>query len=271
MNNQDLGALKKEMKNICTTVAIIVIVFLVSLIVWVSVDIQNKIKEGRYIGQEIESKNTISVTETGEVFAKPDLAVVTFTVTNEAKTVNEALATNTNRMNDVIAVIKDMGVEEKDLKTTSFNIYPRYEWYEREACIPPCPTGKRVLVGYEVRQSLEVKIRDMGKIGGIIRAAAETGANQVGDLQFTIDKEDELKKEARKQAVEKAKAKAEELASLLGVNLVRVTNFQESGVISPPRFMGMEEAVGLGGEEVPQIETGENIIRVTVTITYEIN
>ncbi len=248
-------------KNIITTLIIVAIVFLVSLIVWVNIDIQNKITE---------TENTITVSDTGEVYAKPDLALTTFSTITEEKTVAEALSKNTEKMNAVIDFVKDQGVEDKDLKTTSFNIYPRYEWYEKEDCVPPCPSGKRVLVGYEVRQSLEVKIRDLEKIGAIIEGATEAGANQVGDLQFTIDKEDELKKQAREQAIEKAKTKAKELASQLGVNLVRISNFSESSVV--PRYYGLEKvAVPGAGEEAPQIEIGENKIEVTVTITYEIN
>ena len=110
----------------------------------------------------------------------------------------------------------------------------------------------------------------MEKIGKVIQGATDVGANQVGDLSFTIDKQDELKKQAREQAIEKAKTKANELASQLDVNLVRITNFSESGVI--PRYYGLEKAVGMGiDEEELQIETGENKIEVTVNITFEIN
>lgn len=246
-------------------------IFLMVVTVWFAVAIQNKIKEGKYIGQEIEAKNTITVSETGEIYAKPDLALVAFSVITEAKTVGEAMSENTEKMNSIIGAMKDEGIEEKDLKTTSFTIYPRYEWWKVETEIYPYPPGKRVLVGYEVQQSLQVKIREMAKIGDIIQGATDAGANQVGDLQFTIDKEDELKKQARGQAIDKAKTKAEELAQQLGVNLVRITHFSESAVA--PRFFGlMEEAIGIGmgGGEAPQIETGENKIEVTVTITYEI-
>jgi len=265
----NIQALKEEKKNLFIVFLIIMVVFLVSLTILVSVKILNEIKERKYIGQGIVAQNTITVSAIGEIYAKPDLVLVTFSTITEEKTVNEALSNNTEKMNRVIEFIKGQGVEEKDLKTTSFNIYPRYEWYEKTE-IPPYSEGKRVLVGYEVRQSLEAKIRDMGKIGDIIEGATDAGANQVSDLQFTIDKEEEFKKEARGQAIEKAKEKAQELASQLGVNLVRITNFQESSIL--PRFYGFEEvAMGKGGGEIPQIEPGENLIKVTVTITYEIN
>lgn len=248
-------------KNIITALIIVAIVFLVSLTVWVNIDIQNKITE---------TENTITVSDTGTVYAKPDLALTTFSVITEAETVAEAMNGNTEKMNAVIDSVKEQGVEEKDLKTTSFNIYPRYEWHEKETCIPPCPQGKRVLVGYEVRQSLQVKIRNLDKVGTIIQVGTDAGAGQVSDLQFTIDKQDELKKQAREQAIEKAKTKARELASQLGVNLVRISNFSESSIV--PRYYGLEKiAVPGAEEETPQIEIGENKIEVTVTITYEIN
>lgn len=269
MDEQSFKNLKEKNKVLFTGLLIILSVFLLALTVSTIVGIQNKIKEGRYIGQEIEAKNTITVSDKGEVYARPDLAITTFSVITEKKTVSEAMSENAEKMNAIIDSMKEQGVEDKDLKTTSFNIYPRYEYRRVETEIYPYPPGKRVLVGYEVRQSLQVKIRDMEKISVIIQGATDAGANQVGDLQFTIDNEDELKKQARGQAIEKAKNKAEELASQLGVNLVRITNFNESGIV--PRYYGLEEALGKGGGEAPQIEVGENKIEITVTITYEIN
>lgn len=249
---------------------IVIIFFFTFLTILTSVYIVNEIKKGRYIGQEIERQNTITVSASGEVYVKPDLAKITFTVTNEDKTVEEAMGENTKRMNDVIRYIKEEGVTEEDLKTTAFNIYPRYEYVRdgQKEIYPPSP-GKRVLAGYQVTQSLEVKIREMTKIGRIIQAANESGANQMSNLVFVVEKEDEFKKQARTEAITKAKEKAQELASQLGIRLVRITNFQESGVL--PRFYGYDEAFGLSAPEAPQIETGQNLIRVTVTVTYEIN
>jgi len=269
INEQTFKNLDDKNKILLTGLLIILAVFLLALTVSTVVGIQNKIKEGKYIGQEIETKNTITVADKGEVYAKPDLALTTFSVVTEKKTVSEAISENAKKMNAVIDFVKEQGVEDKDLKTISFNIHPRYEWY---GVTQFYPQGRRVLVGYEVRQSLEVKIRDMEKIGDIIEGATDAGANEVGDLQFTVDNPDELKKQARGQAIEKAKNKAEELASQLGVRLVRIVNFSESGVI--PFYYGLEKAAGMGGgEEVsaPAIETGENKIEVNVTITYEIN
>jgi len=263
----------KEMKKCCSRPFFgILTLFLVVLIVLGAVDIMNKIKEGKYIGQGIEAKNTITVSDSGDVYAKPDLAVIDFSVVTDAKTVGQALSDNTAKMNAVVDSVKGMGIDAKDIKTTIFNIYPQYEWHEDTACsIYPCPEN-RVLVGYEVTQQLEVKIRDLAKTGDIIQGATDAGANEVSNLYFTIDKEDDLKKQAREKAISKAKAKAKELADQLNIKLVRIVNFSESGVFPYPVPMYKEEATGLGaGSAAPQIETGENKIEVTVSITYEID
>jgi len=271
MNRKNIQDFKGKHKNLCIVFFTALTAFLAVLVISTGVDVVNKIKQGKYIGREIETQNTITVSATSEVYAKPDLGLVSFSVVNEAKTVGEAMSENTKKMNAVINAVKDQSVETKDLKTTNFSIYPRYEWQGRTG-LPPYPQGKRVLVGYEVNQSLEVKIRVLEKIGEILEAGADAGANQVGNLQFTIDNEDELKKQAREQAINEAKAKAQELALQLGLKLVRIVNFSESGVVPPiPGFYAMEKAVGMGGDEAPEIQTGENKIEVTVTITYEIN
>ena len=168
-------------------------------------------------------------------------------------------------MNNVIEAVKNAGVEEKDLKTTNFSIYPRYEF--------PEPARKRILVGYEVSQSLQVKIRELEKAGQVIQEATNVGSNQVDDLAFTIDNEDELRKQAREEAIKEAKDKAKEIAKELGVNLVRIINFNEN-TFSPGsiEFMRAQSGGGgIGGAGAPQIETGENKIESNVNIVYEIN
>ena len=275
MDNQNFHQFKEEKKGLIAVLIIALIVFLAVLIISNIVGIQNKVKEGKYIGQDIEFKNTINVTETGEIYAKPDLAVINLSVKTEAKTVEQAMNENTEKMNKVIAFVKEKGIEDKDLKTTSFNIYPRYEYRKQTLEIYPILPSKRVLIGYEIKQELQVKIREMDKIGEIIEGSTNAGANQIGDLQFTIDNKDELKKQARAQAIEKAKDKAKELASLIGVKLIRVSGFSENTYMpyynQDMMFKTLEIEGGLGGAEVPDIETGENKITVTVTLVYEIN
>ena len=251
-------------KNNLNLLIVVLIVFIVVLSISGIVGIFNKIKENKYIGQEVEVKNTITVSDSAEKYVKPDLAMISFSVVTEAKTAKKASQENTETMNNVINDIKDQGVEEKDIKTTGYNIYPRYNYIE----------GERILAGYEINQSIQVKIRDLDAVGNVIQAAADAGANQSGNLNFTIDDDDDLREQVRAEAIKKAKVKAEKLADQLGVDLVRIVNFYENnqGAVYYNDYSLSKEAYGIGGGgATPNIETGENKIEVTVSISYEIN
>lgn len=245
-------------------------IFLLALIALAGVKVANEIKEGEEIGQETIAKITVS--GTSEIYVKPDLAVIDISVITQKKTVDEALSENAKSMNAVIDSVKNQGIEEKDIKTIAFNISPRYEYLKEGIDIYLYPSGKRTLVGYEVTQSLEVKIRDMTKIGELIQGATDNGANDIGDLFFTIDNQDEFKAQAKAKAIEEAKNNAQTLASQLGVKLVRVLDFSENTYT--PNYVNYfkDAAVGLESSSgpAPQIQTGENKIESTVTITYEI-
>lgn len=238
-------------------------VFLAVLVISELVSVQNKIKEGRYIGLEVE-RSVIDVQGQGEVWATPDLAQVTLGVITENNNLELAQTENTRKMNELTEFLKNLGIEEKDLKTTQYSIQPRYEFSEK---------GVRVFVGYEISQNLEVKIRDFDNIGEVLGRASNRGANRVGSLSFTFDDPTALEQQARKLAIEDAKAKAQTIAVDLGVTLFRVTGFSE-GFIAPWQYDFRAAAPSsfeaLPAAKVPQIQAGENAVRSFVTITYEI-
>ena len=236
---------------------ILIGVLLVVLIIFIGAKAKNEIRNEMKIS---ESQRTITVSADGKVFAKPDIGQISLGVNNEAKTVSEAQKQSTSAINKIMDFLKKSGVEDKDIKTTNYIIYPVYDYTER----------KQTLRGYSVSQNIEVKIRDLTKSGDIIAGAADSGANIVGGLNFTIDDPDALKAEAQKQAIEKARAKAKELASNLGVRLSKLINFSENGYM-PPIYYAKSEALGMGGgSATPSIPTGENEITSTVSLTYEI-
>lgn len=254
---------------------LILSVFFVFLTIWVLVGTLNKIKEGKTIGREI--RDSISVSGTGEVYAKPDLAMIDISVITEKKTVDEAVSENATKMNAVISAVKGLGVEEKDIKTTTFSVNPRYEYLKEgaTAVIEPAiysSVSRRTLVGYEVSQKIEVKIRDLSKVGAITEAATSAGANDTGNLYFTIENRDQFENAAKEEAIKKAKEKADSLSAQLGVKLGRIINFYENSYYPVEKSM---DAAGLGGASsiapaVPDIQTGENKITANVTIVYEI-
>ena len=243
----------------------ILILILILLLAYIAVSVRSQIKEYRYIGREIDYQETITVEGRGEVYVTPDVAKVIFSVKNEAETLADAIKENSQKMNEVIYSVKMQGVEAKDLKTISFNVYPRYE-HEEENLVRP--EGKRVLVGYEVVQSLEMKIKYVENIGSVIQEATNAGANQVGALSFTIDDEDKHKTEARHLAIEQARDKAEQLSSQLGIKFLGIKSFSESvNAIAPGMYKTSEDMLEITS---PNIEVGQNMIEVRVSIVYKI-
>lgn len=215
---------------------------------------------------------SISVTGEGKIFIKPDIGQVNLGVVVEGKTVAETQKKATDAINKVMGALKAGGVEEKDIKTTNYNISPKYEYgVATPAMYPPIPSGSPRIVGYTASQNLEVKIRDLDKSGEILTKAAEAGANQVGGITFTTEDSSIIQEEARSKAIEDANKKATELEKKLGIRFGKIIGFYESG---GPYPIYRDYALGKGGEAsvaaVPQIPVGENEVVVTVTVTYQI-
>ncbi len=263
--------LKKIAKNENRFLLVIFTIFFIALVAFIILILAlDKVEYRRDIGQEFEDRNTIVVSAQGQVFAEPDLAIVNFSVISEKETIVDAMQENREKMNAIIAFMKENEIEDRDLRTIAFRVNPRYEWHDEN----DFRRGRRVLVGYEVRQSLEVRIRDMEKIGAIIQGGTDLGADQVKSLRFTIDDKEELKNQARKQAIKEARERARVLADQLDVRLIRIVNFREGRQIPIfPRFgldMPIPVPTAPGRDVVPEIKIGEDKIQITVHITYEI-
>lgn len=235
------------------------------------------IKATGQIGSGTSSSNTITLSGEGEVVAVPDVAEFTFSVIEIKDTAELAQSEAAEKSNAILDYLDENGVDEKDIKTLNYNVYPRYEWrQDTVVCITyPCPQppGEQVLTGYEVRQSVRVKVRDVEEAGPLLSGVGEFGASNISGLSFTIDDEDELQREARKAAIKDAEDKAKDLAKDLGVKIVRIIGFSESG--SYPtygRAFGGGLDIEFAKEEsfIPEIPIGENSIVSRVSITYEI-
>ncbi len=203
--------------------------------------------------------NTVSFTGEGKVTAKPDVAVLDLAIVTQAATSKEAQDQNSQKSKTLTDFLKKQGIEDKDIKTTSYNIYPQYLY--------PI-NGKPTINGYQVNESIQVKIRDLDKTNKILDGVVSAGVNQINNLQITIDNPEKLKDEARQKAIDDAKAKANALKDQLGIRLGRIINFTESGTGVPPPIIYAKEGIGGGGG--PSIPTGENEITTSVTITYQI-
>lgn len=232
--------------------------FIIVLIVYFGVKSFNE------IDNRPDQQNAISVTGNGEVFVKPDVAQISLTVEKEAVSVIGAQEAATQAINKVVAFLKESKIEDKDIKTTNYNIYPRYDYLERSG---------RVLRGYVVSQTLDVKIRKIDEAGKVLGGATLAGANQVGGINFTVDDMEAVKRQARQEAINDAKEKAKQLAKDLGVRMGRLINYSEGGNNwIPLPYAAKESALGMGGggEIAPEIPSGENKVTISVTLTYQI-
>lgn len=234
----------------------------------------SELKSYHFIGSGVTATNTISVSGTGEVFAVPDTGEFSVTVREHAKEVKDAQAVATKKSNDIIAYLKAAGIEDKDIKTTDYSVNPQYEW-QQGVCPNAgyCPPGKQVLTGFEVAQTLSVKVRDTAKAGDLLSGVGGKGVSEVSGLTFTIDDEDALKADARAKAITDAKTKADELAKQLGVSIVRIVGYSENeGGYQPVymKAMAMDARVASEAAPAPQIPVGQNKITSNVSVTYEI-
>jgi uncharacterized protein YggE len=228
----------------------------------------------RYIGAGIAAGNTISVSGYGEAMAVPDIATFTFSVVSEKPTVAAAQADATQKANATTAYLKEAGIDEKDIQTSDYSVYPQYDYVQRACTGGYCPGGEQVLRGYQVRQTTTVKVRDTEAAGELLGGVGSKGATEVSGLNFTFDDPNQVEDEAREEAIADAKAKAEELARQLGVSIVRVVSFSESGSGVPMPYK--MEAYGRGGADMavaqsaPEISVGQNKVTSSVSVTYEI-
>ncbi|MEK7497244.1 MAG: SIMPL domain-containing protein [Patescibacteria group bacterium] len=212
--------------------------------------------------------DTITVTGEGKVTAVPDIGLISLSVENRGANVIEVQKEGTKKMNEIINYLKAQDIDKKDIRTTQYNLNPIYA-YDRDS-------GQQKFDGYQLSQSVEVKIRNLAKVGEIIAGASGKGANQIGQLTFSVDEPEQYQQQARIEAIAKAKAKAEAMARAAGISLGKVKSFSEN-INSPMNYPmmyarnEMEIGGGLDKAPAPQVEAGSQEVIVNVSLSYEIN
>lgn len=211
-----------------------------------------------------ENTRQIQVEGGGEVHVKPDIARVTLGVTTGPQpSAKQALDMLSQKFQKVVQAVKEAGVAEKDIKTTNLNVNPAYDYNG----------GQQSIRGYEASESIEVKIRNLDKIGEIVAKATAQGVNQAGGVVFDVDDPDGLRQEAQAQAIADARSKAQKLARDLGVALGSVKAFAANDRRNPyPIAFEAKQVDGAAGAPIsPPVPTGTYDTTVTVTITYDIH
>lgn len=210
-------------------------------------------------------QNLFTAEGRSEITTIPDQATVTLGIDIGRPTVAQAQNDANEVMNSISEGLKELGIEDEDIATQNYNIYPDYNF----------EPGQRQISGYRVNANLVVTVDEFENLNSAIDIATSLGANQVGGINFTLskDREDELRKQAREEAIANAKESAQELARLSGVRLGKVINVEESKgtPMYPQPFAARDVAVlSVEPESAPtNIEPGSSTYTYTVFLSYE--
>ena len=212
------------------------------------------------------SLNSVSTTKTdvftvtgeGKAAGAPDRAEISAGITATGATVKDTQASVNTTINAIARDLKSLGIEDKNIKTTNYSVSPNYDFN----------AGQRI-TGYSVMANLSVNT-PIDKANDAIDTATRNGANLVGGVQFTFSDEvkEKLEGDARKEAVEQAKKKAEGLANAAGIRLGRIINVSESQGFEPRPIL--LERQGIGSSEPTNVEPGASTISISVTLSYDI-
>ena len=218
------------------------------------------------------SQRDFSVSASGKSVGVPDIAGFTFSViTQGGKDVGVLQKENSDKMNKAIDFLKAQKIDSKDIKTQNYSVEPRYKYDScvssvyAKICSPP------EIVGYNITQTVDVKIRDFSKISGILSGVVAAGANSVSQLSFVVDDSTSLENQARSEAIQKAKQKAEAVDKAGGFRLGKLLSIDEGGGYLPA--YKYDTALGMGGggaESSPTVEPGSQEVNISVTLRYEI-
>ncbi len=215
---------------------------------------------------------TVSVSGEGEVTAKPDIGNFSFSVNTEATDATIAQSENAEVVNEIVAYLEENGVAEGDIDTGNYNLNPTYS-YEKVVCNEfRCPPTERVQDGYAVYQSINVKVRDLDKVGMLIAGVGERGATNISRPSFSIDDPASLESDAKAAAIKDAREKAERLAESLGMRLGKIMSFYEDDGYGyePYAYTESYSLDATVAKVVPEIPVGDDTVRASVNIIYEL-
>lgn len=198
----------------------------------------------------------------GEATGVPDTAQISVGVTKTADTVEDAQNQTNEAINKITAELRKLGVEEKDIKTTNYNVNPIIDY----------SGGRQTTTGYNVNVTMDVKIKDTKKANQALDTATKNGANIISGVSFVLNDEeqDELEAEARAEAIKNAKKKAQEISNQVGIRLGRIISVSVNPTTPPIVYdkMAVAESRAAGGAPT-DLQPGENRVQVTVSLSYE--
>lgn len=203
----------------------------------------------------------------GKLSLTPDVALITLGVETTAKTVTEARNESATAMDAIVTAVKRYNLGDRDIQTTSFNIWPEYQYQEINR--DGIRTNDRILIGYRVSNTAIIKVRDLDKVGAIIDDVVNAGgdATRINGINFSVDNSSSHMAQLREQAVKAALQNAQQFASLTGVVLGKLVYISESGGGSPiVRDFAEERAFGRAAAPAPLTSISGGSLDLTMTV-----
>jgi uncharacterized protein YggE len=206
--------------------------------------------------------SAIRVTGDARVTAKPDRVQVDIGVTTRAAQSQEAASQNARQVDAVLAAVRKVAGPTAVLKTISYALNPNYQYHPNG--------GEPTLEGYTALNVVRVTLDDLAKIGAVIDAATQSGANHVQGVQFTLRDQDAVRAEALREAALRARAEADVLAAALGLKVLRVLTVEESSPRVTPIVYGAAPRAMTSAAAPTPVEAGTLDITADVTLSVEV-
>ena len=252
----------KEKKNLYSALSLfllVVMVLAVYSVFW-----------GALSGDNSPAYRTISVSAREKVVVRPDVARTSFSVVTEGEDTEDITTRNNERVTEAIEYLKQLGVEEKDIRTSEYNLRPVYSQPTYNSYSEFVPR----IAQYSLTQTVQVTVRDFSIISDMFDGLIDIGVNKVQNISFEVEDPEVYAEDARLEAFKKAREKAEAMADASGFSLGDVTSVYEYiEDQAPGQYRDM--AMGYGGDEssyaaAPTIEPGSNEVWVNVGMSFEI-
>ena len=202
---------------------------------------------------------TIVVSGTGHVAVQPDVADLRLGVTVTKPTVVAARAEAAVTLEAILRAVDGAGISRADVRTATLSVQPRYDYRDGRA---------PVLTGYEIANIVEVSVRDLSVLGGVIDATLAAGATSMDGLTFRLADPVPSERDARRRAMAEARSRADVLAEAAGLTIVGVSDILEGQPLRPPGPLAKAERMALAADAPTPVEAGTLEVTVTVSVTY---
>jgi uncharacterized protein len=203
----------------------------------------------------------LSVSAQAEARQVPDVATLSTGVVRQASDANAAMRANATQMDKVMAAIKAAGIADRDIRTSGISLNPQYKYVENQS-----PT----ITGYQASNTVDIKVRDLSRLGKVLDALVASGANQVNGPSFEIDQPEPVYDQARRDALEKAQARAQMYAKALGLRVRRIVSIDEGGGYRPPMPMPMMAMSRAKAESDTAVAPGETTLSANLNVVFEL-